>query len=124
VPQEDVHREDLTEEQIQRRTRSIEVGKQTKEYQFHLEQRRLQRPGVEPLTPNPQDNVSKRCWMRALQHWREELRRSYLLEISVDSRPEAASVASTEAEETQGSELDDSATVTSDDASSAHWSSR
>jgi hypothetical protein len=121
---QNTHREDLTEEQIQRRARSIEVGMQTKEYQFHVEQGRFRWPGAELLTPDPCENMSKRCWMRALQCWREELRRSYLMEFSLDGRPEAASVASTEAEETQGSELDDSATVTSDDASSAHWSSR
>lgn len=122
--------QDATDDQLQRRMRSIEVGKETKEYQFHLEQRKLGRPGYidEPLTPDPRDRtMSKRHWLRVVQEWREELRREYLREttgMSIENRPEGASVASTEAEEAQGSEADDSMTVNSDDASSTHWSSR
>lgn len=127
VPQH-VHNEEVSEEQLQRRLRSIEVGRETKEYQFHTEQIRLQIPGAEPLTPDPRDSsLSKRQWERVVQDWREELRRRYLREtegISLENRPEAASVASTEAEEEKGSEADDSTTVNSDDASSSHWSSR
>lgn len=119
---------ELSKEQLARRVRSIEIGKETKEYIFHVEQRKLGWPGGEPLTPDPRDSsLSKRSWEREVQHWREELRRRYLLEttgISYGSRPEAASVASTEAEEAQGSEADDAITVNSDDASSTHWSSR
>lgn len=117
--------EALSEEQIARRVRNIEVCKDSKEYAFHLEQVKLLGPGAEPLTPDPRDStISKRSWVRAVQSWREELCRRYLLETdpsSLESRPEAASVASTEAEEAQGSEAGDS---TTDDSSSAHWSSR
>jgi hypothetical protein len=121
--------EKMSDEQMQRRIRSVEVCKDTKEYQFHIEQIKLRGPGAEPLTPDPRDStISKRRWVRVVQQWREELRRRYLLETgdtSLENVPEVASVASTEAEETQGSEAGDSTTVDSDAASSyACWSSR
>lgn len=124
VPQ-DTFAEFLSEEQIDRRVRSIEVCKTSKEYSFHVEQGKLLGSGAEPLTPNPRDSgISKRRWVRAVQDWRDELQRRYFLEMERSergSRPEAASVASTEAEEAQSSEAGDS---TTDDSSSAHWSSR
>lgn len=126
VPQ-DTAAEVLSEEQIDRRVRSIEVCKTSKEYSFHVEQGKLLGSEEEPLTPDPRDSgISKRRWVRAVQDWRDELQRRYFLEMERSeggSRPgpEAASVASTEAEEAQSSEAGDS---TTDDASSAHWSSR
>jgi len=115
----------LSEEQLARRIRSIQVGMDTKEYQFHAEKMRSGRPGAGPLTPDPHDaSIGRRQWNSAVQNWRNELSRLYLLEtegLSLENRPEAASVASTEAEEAQVSEVDDSTTV-SDDASSTHWS--
>lgn len=128
VPQP-IAAEVLSEEQIDRRVRSIEVCKTSKEYSFHVEQGKLLGLGSEEerLTPDPRDSgISKRRWVRAVQDWRDELQRRYFLEMERSeggSRPgpEAASVASTEAEEAQSSEAGDS---TTDDASSAHWSSR
>lgn len=124
VPQ-GIHREEIPEESLQRRIRNIQIGKETKEYQFHVEQMRLRRPGAEPLTPDPRDRtLSKRRWDREVQNWRQELRKHYLLEttgISFERVPEVASVASTEAEEAQSSEADDTTTVNSDDTSSQHW---
>jgi len=122
----DVHREEITEECLRRRTRNIEVGKETMEYQYLVEQRRLGLTGAEPLTPDPEDrSLSKRRWDREVQNWRQELRKNYLLETtgisSRESVPEAASVVSTEAEEAQSSEADDTATVNSDETSSQHW---
>jgi len=117
VPQ-GIHREEITDETLQRRIRNIEIGKETKEYQFYLEQIRLLRPGAEPLTPDPHNRtLSKRRWDKEVQNWRQELRKQYLDE----SVPEVASVASTEAEEAQSSEADDTTTVNSDDTSSQHW---
>jgi len=115
----------LTEEQIERRIRNIEIGKETKEYAYLLEQRKLGQSGDdEPLTPDPRDTtISKRSWLREVQCWRQDLRQRYLLE-NAGIGPDVASVVSTEAEEAQGSEADDTLTVNSDDASSAHWSSR
>lgn len=121
-------RQELSEEQMLRRERSIEVGKETKEYHFLIEQRKLGRIGDEPLTPDPRDHsLSKRQWLRVVQSWREELKSRHLAEttgVAFISSPDAASVASTEAEEVHGSEADDTITVHSDDASSAQWSSR
>jgi len=115
----------LSEEQIQRRVRSIEVCKTSKEYSSFVEEAKLLGSDAEPLTPDPRDSrISKRRWLRAVQDWRDELARRYNLELERSeggSRPEAASVASTEAEEAQSSEAGDS---TTDDSSSAHWSSR
>lgn len=120
--------EQISEDQLQRRIRSVEVAMASKEYHFLLEHKGHCGPGAEPMTPDPQDSAlcSRRSWLQAVQIWREELRRLYLLGTeghSSENGPEVASVASTEVEETQGSEVDDSTTV-SDDASSAHWSSR
>lgn len=117
--------ESISQEQLQRRIRSVQVGMETKEYQFHLAKASSGRPGNELPTPDVHDaSIGRRQWNHVVKHWREELERLYLLEtegLSLEGRPEAASVASTEAEETQTSEVDDSTTVTSDDASSTHW---
>jgi len=125
VPQCVPSTESLSEEQLARRIRSIQIGMETKEYLFHLEKIRSGRPGAEPLTPDPQDaSIGRRQWNHVVQNWRDELSRLYLLEtegLSLENRPEAASVASTEAEEAMASEMDDSTTV-SDDASSSQWS--
>jgi len=116
--------EQISEDQLQRRIRSVEAGMASKEYHFLLEHKGHGGPGA----PDPQDSAlsSRRSWLQAVQIWREELRRLFLLEtegLSFENGPEVASVASTEVEETHGSEMDDSTTI-SDDASSAHWSSR
>jgi len=117
--------EGISEEQLARRIRSVQIGMETKEYQFHVEKIRSGRPGAEPLTPDPHDaSIGRRQWNHVVQNWRDELSRLYLLEtegLSLENRPESGSVASTEAEEAQASEVDDSTTV-SDDASSSHWS--
>jgi len=117
----------ISEEQLARRMRSIRIGMDTKEYQFHVDKVRAGRPGAGPEMPDPNNSsIGRRQWNHAVQNWRDELRRLYLLEtegLSLESQPEAASVASTEAEESlQASELDDSITACSDDASSSHWS--
>lgn len=118
--------EGISQEQLTRRIRSIQVGMETKEYQFQLEKTRSGRPGAELLTPDVHDaSIGRRQWNHVVKTWRDELERLYLLEtegLSLENRPKAASVASTEAEEAQASEADDSTTVISDDASSAHWS--
>lgn len=112
--------ETLTEEQIARRTKSIEVGKATKEYRFHVEQAKL---GSDLVTPDPSDSaISKRHWIRVVQTWREELSRRYL--SGSEQSLETASMASTQAEEMQGSESGDTTTTVDDDSSSAHGSSR
>lgn len=104
---------------VQRRLRTIAVIKESKEYQCHLERRRLCGPDDEPLTPDAADAaLSKRAFEREVRIWRGELRKRG------ECRPEAASVASTEAEEAQLSEADDATTAHSDDASSAHGSFR
>jgi DNA-binding IscR family transcriptional regulator len=99
--------EKMSEEQQQRRIKTIEVVKDTKEYQFHMEQIRLHDPASEPLTPDPRDNtISKRSWVRAVQNWRDELGRQFVAELaqtSLKDSHKAASVASTE-----GSEAGDS----------------
>jgi len=118
--------EGISQEQLKRRIRSIQVGMETKEYQSHLEQTRSGRQGADLLTPDVHDaSIGRRQWNHVVKTWRDELERLYLLEtegLSLENRPKAASVASTEAEEAQASEADDSTTVISDDASSAHWS--
>lgn len=126
--QQQLEVEQISEDQLQRRIRSVEAGMASKEYHFLLEHKGYGGPGAELMTPDPQDSAlsSRRSWLQAVQIWREELRRLFLLEtegLSLENGPEVASLASTEVEETQGSELDDSTTI-SDDASSAHWSSR
>lgn len=103
----------------QRRLRNIQAGKETKEYQWHMEQVRLHGPGVEPLTPDPTDRkISKRSWDYAVREWRAELRKGY--ETFEANHPEGFSVASTESTEADShrSEIDDSATA-SDDGSFA-----
>lgn len=111
---------------LRRRLRSIEIVKATKEYELHLQRRRLCGPDAEPLTPDAADpKLAKRAWERELTSWRCKLRDGSPLEAegrSPGNRHEAASLVSTEAEE-QMSEVDDSTTVISDDASSAHCSS-
>jgi hypothetical protein len=91
---------------IHRRLRNIVAGKETKEYQWHLEQVRLHGPGVEPLTPDPRDSsISKRSWDYIVRQWRSELRKRY--EMYEANGPEGTSVASTEADSNKG-EIDDS----------------
>jgi hypothetical protein len=120
----------LTETCLQRRSRNIEAGKETKEYQWQMEQVRLYGPGEygageEPLTPDPTDHsISKRSWQLAVQLWRQDLRRRYE-RYGSDNRPEDLSVASTEVDEVQGSEAEDSiSTTNSDDVSSSSWQFR
>jgi hypothetical protein len=119
---------EISEDQLQRRIRSVEAAMKSKEYHFLSEHKGYGGLGAELMTPDPQDSAlsSRRSWLQAVHIWRNELRRLFLLEtegLSLENGPEVASLASTEVEETQGSELDDS-TIISDDASSANWSSR
>jgi hypothetical protein len=132
-PQLPTPREELTEEQVQRRLRMVEAGQKTKEYRFLADEvRRF--PSGRPQTPDPRDSsLSKRGWDKEVQQWRKNLRRCYLLEVKPESMgtsehndTEAPSMASTEADEAPCSEADETITVHSDlsDASSAHWCSR
>lgn len=126
---QDLCDEGLSEEQLQRRIKHIEVGKATKEYHFFLERKGRVGSCDELQTPDPLDSNlhSRRSWHKAVEIWRAELRLRHLSEtegLSSEIGPEAASAASTEAEETQSNEADDSITEISDDMSSAHWSSR
>jgi len=124
----------LSDSDRKRRLRTIEVVKETQEYQFCLERRRLCGEVAEPLTPDASDaTLSKRSWDHTVRAWRTQLRTHYHMFASLEEAslflempPKAASVASTEAEEAD--EADDSTVdrvseVNSDDASSAHWSS-
>lgn len=124
---------ELSATQLQRRIRNLEIGKETKDYQFLSALKGHQAAGGEPLTPEPRDaTISKRGWDRVVKEWRAEVRRHYLAEtegIFSGSHLDTESI-STEAEETAtesistGSEADDSSIVNSDDSASAHWSSR
>jgi len=132
-PQLPTPREELTEEQVQRRLRMVEAGQKTKEYRFLTDEVDLCSPCISrrrPLTPDPRDSsLSKRGWDKEVQQWRKNLRRCYLLEVkpetmgsSLENDNEAPSMASTEADEAPCSEADETTTVHSDlsDAASAH----
>ena len=104
---------------LRRRLRSIEVGKATKEYELHLQRRRLCGPDCEPLTPDAADpKLSRRAWSFKDKSWRCKLREACQLEAggcSLGNRHEVASLVSTEAEEQMG-EVDGSVTVISDES--------
>jgi len=71
---------EATEEQwqhrAQQRTRAVEIGKSSKEYQLYCEAGRDCGSGGpdEPKTPDPHDRtVSKRRWKFLLREWRDAL---------------------------------------------------
>lgn len=56
------------------RVAAIAAIRQTREYRYTVCSAWLRTDGSVPLEPNPFDtNVSKRCWERSVQRWRNEL---------------------------------------------------
>jgi hypothetical protein len=113
----------LNDVPVEKRVESINVGKQTKEYQWQMEQINLYGIGSEPLTPSPFDeSLSTRGWKAAVEAWRKGLKHRYERHLA-EHRLEGLSVASTDADEVHGSEskseADESITTNGDDASSA-----
>lgn len=101
---------DATEAEWQHRTamrsRAVELGKQSKEYQIHC----CNREGrefelVEPKTPDPTDRtVSKRSWKYLLHQWRGTLAKLYLDEshVSIISTEEWQSMGAAPTEDAGG----------------------
>lgn len=121
-----------TEEEWERRSetrrRSIEIGKDSEEYNSHLERRAQQQNKLdeneqEPLTPDATDrSISKRRWKYEVAMWRDALKKIHS-EASVAAKIlSSESMASTEewqSQATNTTEADEANTVDGDDASLA-----
>lgn len=61
-------------QRIQQRKKQIEFGKNTEGYKNYIQMIPFNRRTIEePMTPDPESEISKRCFDRQLKEWRKKL---------------------------------------------------